>query len=108
LSSSCCAGCISHAVVDIWQALGVGPIPLYEDNLAPFRAPLPPPPTTPPPPPIFAYDRALALELIKPTNTPWHPTKGQDFALTFVYIGYTWNITDKTVSLPETKRLKFL
>jgi hypothetical protein len=118
-SSSCCAGCVSHAVVDIWQALGVGPIPLYEDDLAPFRAPLLPPPTQRPPavpllppplPPLptFAYDRAGALELIKPTNMPWHLTKGQDFAPVFIYIGYKWDIANQTVSLPEEKRKKFL
>jgi hypothetical protein len=74
-SSSSCAGCISHAIVDIWQAEGVGPIPLYEDDLASFCTPLPPipdPPTPPPLPPplVFPYDRTRALELIKPTKTP--------------------------------------
>jgi hypothetical protein len=100
--------------------LGVGPIPLYEDDLAPFRAPLPQPLLTPqlpavpllppslPPPPVFVYDRTGALELIKTTSMPWHPIKGQDFAPVFIYIGYKWDIANQTVSLPEEKRLKFL
>jgi hypothetical protein len=122
-SSSCNAGCISHAVVDIWQAEGVGPIPLYEDDLAAFRAPIADTPRRPSPapipyrppalstlstPPVFAYDRIGALERIKSTKTPWHPIKGQDFTPTFVYIGYTWDIKNQTVSLPEKKQLKFL
>jgi hypothetical protein len=111
-SSSSCAGCISHAIVDIWQAEGVSPIPLYEDDLAPFRTLLPLIPTPVPPDPLpdprFPYNRAGALERIKPTKTPWHPIKSQDFAPMFVYIGYTWDIMNKTVSLPKMKRLKFL
>ncbi len=56
----------------------------------------------------FPYDRAEALRRIAPLCIPWHPSKGSNFAQEFTYIGFQWNIQDKTVSLPDPKRLKFL
>ncbi|KAF7345768.1 Reverse transcriptase ribonuclease h [Mycena venus] len=56
----------------------------------------------------YPYDRLDALRRINPTNTPWHPTKGQDFGYTFTYIGFFWDIAARCVSLSENKRLKFL
>jgi hypothetical protein len=106
-SASSNAGMISNAAVDIWEAQGVYPIMKYEDDLCVFRFPT----TGGPPsnePYSFAYDRISALSLVKDLNIPWHPEKGQDFDETFKYIGFLWNITARTVSLPEEKRLKFL
>ncbi|KAF7330695.1 hypothetical protein MSAN_02447600 [Mycena sanguinolenta] len=104
-SSSGNAGTIGNAVVDIWKAEGVSPITRIEDDLAPFRSPVR---TNPDGSYAYAYDHTDALERISPTRTPWHPTKGQDFASLFVYIGFLWDIENKRVSLPEQKRLKFL
>jgi hypothetical protein len=39
---------------------------------------------------------------------PWHPDKGQDFAFSFTYLGFFWNIQNKTVTLHDQKREKFL
>jgi hypothetical protein len=42
-------------------------------------------------------------------TVPWHPEKGDGvFRDVFTFIGFSWDLPRKTVSLPETKRLKFL
>ena len=86
------------------------PIMKYEDDLCVFRFPTTQNSVSDQTPAAYsyAYDRPSALSFIKELNIPWHPDKGQDFDETFKYIGFLWNITARTVSLPEEKRQKFL
>jgi len=101
------AGMIANAVVDIWAAEGVFPVPKYEDDLKVFRSP------TPNGPFIdgeycYEYDRTEMLRRISTLNVPWHEEKGDDsFAFVTTFIGYLWDLPKKLVSLPEPKRLKF-
>lgn len=39
---------------------------------------------------------------------PLHPEKVQNFGTLITYVGFDWDIANKTVSLPEKKRLKYL
>ena len=101
------AGMIANAVVDIWKAEGVFPVPKYEDDLKVFRVPSPTG--------VFhdgdfsyEYDRAEMLRRIAPLGVPWHEEKGDDhFLFVTTFIGFRWDIPGKLVSLPEEKRLKF-
>jgi hypothetical protein len=43
-----------------------------------------------------------------PLGIPWHPVKWKDFASIFIYLGFLWNLVDRTVGLPDAKRLKYL
>ncbi|KAF7315099.1 Reverse transcriptase ribonuclease h [Mycena indigotica] len=96
-SSSSNAGLIGSAIIDIWEALGFAPANRYEDDImAPLRTS-----GTPPPAPE-------ALLAIQPLCIPWHPTKWTEYLFELVYIGFLWNFPNKTVALPEDKRLKFL
>jgi len=98
---------IANAVVDIWHAEGVFPVPKYEDDLKVFRIPSP----------MgsfrdgdfcYDYDRAEMLRRIHPLGVPWHDEKGDDhFQFVTTFIGFRWDIPAKLVSLPEEKRLKF-
>jgi hypothetical protein len=101
------AGMIANAIVDIWQAEGVKPILKYEDDLKIFRFP------------VMAgkfhndgflydYDRAEALSRISSLFVPWHKEKG-DITFSYItnFIGFRWDLPNKSVSLPEEKRLKF-
>lgn len=57
----------------------------------------------------YRFDKESALDLIRDTNTPWHPTKtGERFDYYMVFIGFYWDLILRRVSLPENKRLKFL
>jgi hypothetical protein len=101
------AGMIANAVVDIWEAEGVHPIQKYEDDLKVFRFP------TPDGPFIdgiyrYDYDRAEMLGRISSLNVPWQSEKGDDqFLFITTFIGFLWDIPQKTVGLPEPKRQKF-
>lgn len=39
---------------------------------------------------------------------PWVPKKFVDFAFAFLYIGFLWNLTNRTVELPAEKKAKYL
>lgn len=109
-SSSSNAGMIGNASVDIWENEGVEPIVKFEDDLNVFRFPISGGVDlngffTPY---IYAYDRPEALSRIASLNIPWHPDKGQDFSTSFTYLGFLWDIDNKSVMLPDHKRKKFL
>ena len=101
------AGMIANAVVDIWKAEGVFPIPKYEDDLKVFRIPSS---TSTFHDGNFSYDydRSEMLRRIAPLGVPWHDEKGDDhFLFVTTFIGFRWDIPRKLVSLPDDKRLKF-
>lgn len=102
------AGMIANAMVDVLAKLGIGPVPKYEDDLAPMRIPTP-----------YGcyrdglysydYDRAEIIRRVESLGIPWHPEKGQAFfSSVFIFIGFEWNLELKTVSLTELKRQKYL
>ena len=101
------AGMIANAVIDIWKAEGIFPVPKCKDDLKFFHIPLP----------MDAfhdgdfsydYDHSEMLCHIAPWGIPWHDEKGDDhFLFITTFIGFCWDIPWKLVSLPEDKRLKF-
>jgi len=98
---------IANAVVDIWQAEGVFPVPKYEDDLKVFRVPSATG-TFHDSGFSYDYDRAEMLRRIAPLGVPWHDGKGDDhFLFVTTFIGFSWDIPRKLVSLPDDKRLKF-
>lgn len=57
----------------------------------------------------YQHDRDSSLALVESTNTPWNFIKtGTHFDYSSVFIGFLWDLTDRRVSLPTDKRLKFL
>ena len=98
---------IANAVVDIWRAEGVFPVPKYEDDLKVFCIPSPTG-SFRDGDFFYDYDRAEMLRRIHPLGVPWHDEKGDDhFLFITTFIGFRWDIPQKLVSLPEDKRLKF-
>jgi hypothetical protein len=104
LSSSSNAGMITNTRCNIWVLKGVGPLLKYKDNLGVFHIPTSPPGL----PYMYTYNCTCALDIISPLCIPWHPNKGQDFTETFLYIGFSWDISNKRASLLKAKQLKFL
>ena len=98
---------IANAVVDIWKAEGVSPVPKYEDNLKVFQVPSPTG--------VlhdgdfsFEYDHAEMLHRIASLGVPWHEEKGDNhFLFVTTFIRFCWDIPRKLISLLEEKRLKF-
>jgi hypothetical protein len=101
------AGMIANAVVDIWEAEGVFPVPKYEDDLKVFRIPSPTG-SFRDGDFLYDYDRADMLRRIHCLSVPWHDDKGDDvFLFVTTFIRFRWDIPKKLVSLPDEKRLKF-
>lgn len=60
---------------------------------------------------VFSYrhDRDSSMGLIESLRIPWHPEKtGKVFTSVFVFIGFLWDLPHRRVSLPDSKRLKYL
>ena len=113
------AGGIQGTIADTCIALlkwwGIGPVFKWVDDFVLFRSPSPATTTTrslaPNTPELhFPYDLATILEFTAPLSIPWHPVvrKGQDFGTTFSYVGFFWNVSDRTVSISEEKKMRVL
>ncbi|KAJ2911307.1 hypothetical protein MD484_g9107, partial [Candolleomyces efflorescens] len=102
-------GMIGNAAVDIWRAKRVAPVLKYEDDLSVFRIPNPDGCFVDSNGYRYDYDCEEAVKRLSPLGIPWHPDKGDPvFREVYVYIGFEWDISAKTVRLPLEKRLKFL
>ncbi len=102
-NSSMAANC----AIDIFRAVGIYPVPKYEDDLKVFRLPVAEGPYSDAGY-FYSYDKAEMLRRIAPLDIPWHKEKGDDaFMFITTFIGFLWDLPKKTVSLPEVKRQKF-
>ncbi|CDO69281.1 hypothetical protein BN946_scf185042.g183 [Trametes cinnabarina] len=99
-------GAPMDATVDLLDARGWGPNKKWVDDLSNFRKPC-------------GYDVARKewtyghsvddiFELGERLGIPWHNVKWRPHDFEGTYLGFAWNISDKTVSLPERKRTKYL
>jgi hypothetical protein len=56
----------------------------------------------------FTYSADRIWEIADELGWPWAPAKFVDFATSFNYIGFLWNLSAKLVELPEKKKQKYL
>jgi len=101
-------GEVGDATVDIFYSLRIHPVIKWVDDFNIFRFPsLAGPYTSTEFPSLrYEYDLPLIKFLTAPLGIPWHREKGQDFSSQFPYLGFQWDLTHKTVSIPEKKRIK--
>ncbi|OBZ72642.1 hypothetical protein A0H81_07918 [Grifola frondosa] len=94
------------ATVDILDANEMGPNLKWVDDLFNFRFPK----TIGNSPNSFTYSHTIQdiFRITKPLGVPWHQTKCTEHAFTGIYLGFLWDVWNRTVSLPETKRQKYL
>jgi hypothetical protein len=95
-------GHVADATVDILHSLDLGPIKKWVDDHTFFRFAISMSP--------FMYKHGLTdiYVLSKPLGVPWHPKKCRDFAFIFIYLGFLWDLVQKSVALPDEKRVKYL
>lgn len=104
-------GEVADATVDIWRALDVKPTSKWVDDVYIWRFPTPHG--------IYCglsngqvhyydYDLSSAKSLISEAKVPWHESKGQSFEDDGEYVGFFWNVPDKTVVLIERKHHKYI
>jgi hypothetical protein len=91
-----------------WKDLGVGPSLKWVDDHVFFRYPsladMPFQSAT-----IFryAYDLDDIRRFTLPLGVPWHKTKGTDFSPTVLYLGFVWDLPERSVALQESKRIRY-
>lgn len=100
-------GEVADAVMAIWSAMGVAPSAKWVDDVVLFRSPVPK---------VlgqgdghtYLYDRELAKAIIACLGVPWHLLKGQDFDILFIYVGFLWDLAQRTVQLTDEKLHRML
>jgi hypothetical protein len=100
-------GRIADAMVEIFHARGIRTVIKWVDDFVFFRY-LSNPANDQPPDYEYEYDETTLHSIAEPLGWPWSPTKCFPFASTFTYIGFSWDLVNKTVFLPDQKKSKYL
>lgn len=104
-------GNIADATVDILHELDISPIKKWVDDHSIFRFPVGGGYLCPDgslSPYLYLFGLADIYTKSQPLGIPWHPKKCTDFALLFIYLGFLWDLSARSVALPEPKREKYL
>lgn len=56
----------------------------------------------------FTYTSDLIWSIAEELGWPWAPEKFKDFSTTFTYIGFLWDLSNKVVQLPDSKKAKYV
>ncbi len=99
-------GTVADACLQILEYHGIKPVVKWVDDFVLFRELLPK--LTPNSTTSFPYNLADILSITHPLSIPWHDVfkKGQDFASSFNYISFTWDIKQRTVHVPLEKWIR--
>ena len=97
-------GRVADAKSAILDSVGLGPAKNWVDDFVFFRFPLVPSLE----PPIFSYSLSDIYSVAKRLGWPWKESKTRPFAPEFKYLGFIWSLPDKTVQIPESKKLRYL
>lgn len=101
-SSAGLFGRVADCFVAIVQANGAQQVLKWVDDLIFFRYP-----TSSCFPYHYSYDASLVFDTANYLGLPWSIPKFHDFDNSFTYLGFLWNISDRTVQLSEAKKIKF-
>lgn len=101
-SSAGLFGRVADCFVAIVQAYGAQQVLKWVDDLIFFRFP-----TSSCFPYHYSYDSSLVFSTANKLGLPWSLPKFHDFDNSFTYLGFLWNISARTVQLPQNKKLKF-
>lgn len=98
-------GEMMDAVVDILEANNVKPNKKWVDDLITFRFPISQPSLD-----VFTYAHGIddIFRITEPLGTPWKLGKCFPFGFQATYMGLWWDLSDRSVALPEAKRTKYL
>ena len=93
------------AIVDLLVAYFKDPNAKWVDDLTQFRTP------------VGGHDAATwryafgiadIFAATEPLGVPWKLGKCFDFAFLLIYLGFLWDLANRTVGLPEEKRIRYL
>jgi hypothetical protein len=92
---------VANAMIAILVAKGFFPVKNWVDNFVFFRFPL----LFGNDPPNFSYSLIDIYNLASHLGWPWKPSKTKSFVSEFKYLGFTWNLANKTVQIPLLKKV---
>ncbi|KAL5633887.1 hypothetical protein ACGC1H_005916 [Rhizoctonia solani] len=98
-SSNGIFGRCGDAMARICTARGLGPVLKWVDDFLFFRFPQNG---------TYLYSECNILAIAIHLGWPWKEAKTRPFAATFIYLGFEWNIRDRTVLIPPAKREKYI
>jgi hypothetical protein len=98
-------GRVADAVVKIYLTRGIEALIKWVDDFIFLRYPSG---TFPDGTYHYTYAANLIWDIADELGWPWAPAKFVDFAPSFNYIGFFWDLSAKVVELPEKKKLKYL
>ena len=103
-SSSGVFGRVADAKSAILDSEGMGPSKNWVDDFVFFRFPV----IITSGIPSFSYSLSDIYHLAARLGWPWKESKTRPFAAEFKYLGFMWDLSSKTVQIPETKKTAYL
>jgi hypothetical protein len=97
-------GRVADAKSAILLSKKIGPSKNWVDDFAFFRFPTAIHSNTP----SFSYSLSDIYELASELGWPWKKSKTRPFAVEFKYLGFLWNLSTKTVQIPDPKKHRYL
>ncbi|PPR07306.1 hypothetical protein CVT24_007515 [Panaeolus cyanescens] len=105
-SSGFVFGRVADAFVAILESRGIKSVINWVDDFAiPFYPVLPNSHTSQP---IFLFTLETLYQIASDLGWPWKQSKTRPPALQFTYLGFLWDIPNKTVEIPLNKKTKYL
>jgi hypothetical protein len=103
-------GHIADALMAIFRAKNIGPAANWVDDFLFFKQPInihfmEADDTWEP---IFSYGLDSIYAITTELGWPWKASKTRPFATFFRYLGFYWNLQNKTVEIPEEKKKRYL
>ena len=96
-------GRVADAKSAILKSKKIGPSKNWVNNFVFFRFPL-----LLSPEPVFPYSLSDIYALAKCLSWPWKESKTRPFVSEFKYLGFVWNLSAKTVQIPDQKKICYL
>jgi hypothetical protein len=97
-------GRVADAKSAILDSKGLGPSKNWVDDFAFFRFPV----SIDSGIPNFSYSLNDIYNLASQLGWPWKRSKTRPFSSEFKYLGFIWNLSTKTVQIPDSKKVSYL
>ena len=97
-------GRVADAMSAILSSKDLGPSKNWVDDFVFFRFPL----SLTQGIPSFSYALSDVYDVAKQLGWPWKDSKTKPFAPQFKYLGFTWDLSMKSVQIPDAKKLHYL
>ena len=97
-------GRVADAKSAILKAKDIGPSKKWVDDFVFFRFPI----SIDRDIPSFSYSLPDIYDLASKLGWPWKDSKTRPFAPEFKYLGFVWNLSTKSVQIPDDKKARYL